>query len=105
MKRLRELRESRNLNQQYVASYVSVSQTMISKYELGQAEPDIQTIIKLAGFFRVSVDYLLGLSDNKLNVSSDGLSAAERDILFNFKRLNEVQKAKAQAYIQGLLQD
>jgi len=41
---------------------------MISKYELGQAEPDIQTLITIARFFSVSVDYLIGLSNEKMDI-------------------------------------
>jgi len=78
---------------------------MISKYELGQAEPDITMLIRMTELFGVSLDYLLGVSDNKLNVTVDGLSTVERQVLFDFKRLDEMQKAKLQAYLQGLLQE
>ena len=43
--RLRELRESRNENQQKLAVLLNVSQTMISRYELGQATPDVPMLI------------------------------------------------------------
>jgi len=105
MIRLRELREERHKSQQWLAIKLNVSQTMISKYELGQAEPDITMLIRMTELFGVSLDYLLGVSDNKLNVTVDGLSTVERQVLFDFKRLDEMQKAKLQAYLQGLLQE
>ena len=104
MERLRILREARGLSQQYLAIELNVSQAMISKYELGQAEPDINMICSIAKFFHVSADYLVGVSDDRYNMP-DSLSEAEKEILFGFKRLDSVQKAKLQAYLQGLLQE
>ena len=105
MLRIRELRESRHKSQQWLAMKLNVSQTMVSKYELGLSEPDISTLICIANIFNVSLDYLMGVSDNKLSISIDGLNATERQVLFDFKRLDDIQKCKLQAYLQGLLQD
>lgn len=103
MKRIKILREAKGLSQQRLAIELNVSQAMISKYELGQAEPDIQMICNIARYFGVSADYLLELSDDKY-ASAAGLSETEKEILFDFKRLDDVQKGKLQAYLQGLLQ-
>lgn len=104
VERLRILREAHGFSQQYLAIEFNVSQTMISKYELGQAEPDINIICSIAKFFRVSTDYLLGVSDSKYNMP-DSLSEAEKEILFGFKKLDSLKKAKLQAYLQGLLEE
>ena len=105
MNRIRILREERGINQQRLAAELNVTQAMISKYELEISEPDLNTLRRIAEFFGVSSDYLLEISDEKISVSSFGLSEAEREILFGFKRLNTIQKAKLQAYLQGLLQE
>lgn len=105
MIKLKELRESKHLSQQRLAIDLNVSQATVSKYELGQAEPDIPTIIKLAGYFHVSADYLLGISDDKQSIAGSHLSDAERQLIFDFKRLDKMQKAKLLAYMQGLLQE
>lgn len=105
MNRIKILRKERGINQQRLASELNVSQAMISKYELGLSEPDIEMICRIAEFFGVSSDYLLEISDEKTSVSSYGLSDTEKKILFGFKRLNSIQKAKLQAYLQGLLQE
>lgn len=105
MKRIRILRKERGINQQRLASELNVTQAMISKYELGLSEPDIETICRIAEFFGVSSDYLLEISDEKISISSYGLSDTEKEILFGFKRLDGIQKAKLQAYLQGLLQE
>ena len=104
MERLKLLREAHGLSQQRIAIEFNISQAMISKYELGESEPDIGMICSMAKYFHVSADYLLGLSDDRFNMP-DSLSEAEKEILFGFKRLDSVQKAKLQAYLQGLLQE
>ncbi len=105
MKRLKELREGKHISQQRLAIELNVSQATISKYELGQADPDIPTIVRLAEYFHVSADYLLEISDSKQNISDSRLSDTEKQLVFNFKRLDKIQKAKLLAYLQGLLQE
>ena len=105
MKRLKILREERRMSQQRLATELNVTQAMISKYEQGSCEPDIAMIRQIAQLFGVSSDYLLEISDDKISISSFGLSNAEKDVLFGFKRLDNLQKAKLQAYLQGLLQE
>ena len=104
MEQLKILRESRGLSQQRLAIEFNVSQAMISKYELGLSEPDINMIRSIAKFFHVSADYLVGLTDNRFNMP-DSLSDDEKEVLFGFKRLDSVQKEKLKAYLQGLLQE
>lgn len=62
-KRLKQLREEKGYNQEYVAEYLGVKQQTYSRYENNVTEPDINTIVKLATLFDVSSDYLLGLSE------------------------------------------
>lgn len=104
MNRLRQLREERHMNQQRLAVELNVSQAMISKYERGESEPDVYMIKTIADYFGVSADYLLEMSSDK-NVSPPGLSSEEKEILFGYKRLDKIKKAKLQAYLQGLLQE
>ena len=105
MNRIKVLREARGISQQRLAVELNVSQATISKYELDISEPDLNTIRKLAEFFGVTSDYLLEISDDKAAVSSFGLTDAEKDILFGFKRLDGIQKEKLRAYLKGLLQE
>jgi transcriptional regulator with XRE-family HTH domain len=103
MLRIKELRESKRMNQQGMSFVCNVSQAMISKYELGQAEPDIQTLITIAQYFSVSVDYLIGVSDDKMPINTATMSGEEKELLYDYKQLNEINKAKANAFIKGLL--
>ena len=63
-KRIRDLREDRDLNQTTVAKMFGMSQTGYSKYETGENDIPTSILIKLAQFYDTSVDYLLGLTDN-----------------------------------------
>lgn len=60
---IRNLREDNDYKQKEVAEYLNVSQNTYSQYETGVIELTASTLIKLAKFYNVSVDYLLGLSE------------------------------------------
>ena len=62
-KRIRDLREDRDLTQKELARALSCSQQVYSNYELGQRDVPTDILIKLSRFYRVSVDYILGISD------------------------------------------
>ena len=62
--RLRELRESKRMSQQRLAKELNMSQNTISRYETGAHEPGITELIKIADYFKVSIDYLLERTDN-----------------------------------------
>ncbi|MDD2234698.1 MAG: helix-turn-helix transcriptional regulator [Desulfitobacteriaceae bacterium] len=64
-RRLRDLREDRDLTQQELAHFLKVSQTTYSRYESGALDIPSASLIKLAKFFETSIDYLLELTDNK----------------------------------------
>ena len=65
MNRLRDLREDADLNQTQVAKYLGMSQTGYSKYETGENDIPTQVFIKLAGFYKTTTDYILGISDRR----------------------------------------
>ena len=62
--RLKELRKQRKLSQQKLAMDLDMSQNSISRYETGAHEADYATLIKIADYFGVSIDYLLERTDN-----------------------------------------
>lgn len=61
--RIKSLREAKGLKQEELAQKVSVSPSAIGMYETNKREPNNEIILKLAEFFNVSTDYLLGKSD------------------------------------------
>lgn len=64
-KRIRDLREDSDLTQKQVAKVLNCSQQVYSNYELGQRDIPTAILIELADFYKVSTDYLLGLTEEK----------------------------------------
>ena len=62
-RRIRDLREDRDLTQKAVAKALICSQQVYSNYELGQRDIPTDVLIQLSALYDVSVDYLLGLTD------------------------------------------
>ena len=64
MFRLKELRNAKKVTQVKLAMDLNLSQHSISRYETGEREADYDTLVAIADYFNVSVDYLLGRTDN-----------------------------------------
>lgn len=64
-KRIRELREDRDLKQKEIALVLNCSQRVYSNYERGELDIPTEILIKLANFYNVSIDYILNQTDVK----------------------------------------
>lgn len=62
--RLKDLREDHDRTQQEVAAYLNMHRSVYRRYEAGQREIPAWAAIKLAEYYRVSTDYIFGLTDN-----------------------------------------
>ena len=62
-KRIRDLREDKDLSQTKIAKFLNMSQTGYSKYVVGTNDIPTKILIQLARFYNTSVDYLLGITD------------------------------------------
>ena len=69
--RFKKLRLEYDLSQSQMAAYLGVTQQTYSRYEIGELEPSIDSLVKLARFYNVNIDYLLGLSDYHKNFWND----------------------------------
>jgi transcriptional regulator with XRE-family HTH domain len=63
--RLRDMREDNDLTQQKVAEYLQCDQSLYSKYEREERDVPLHIMVKLAFFYKTSVDYLVGLTNEK----------------------------------------
>ena len=63
-KRKRDLREDNDKTQQEIANYLGMKQPQYYRYETGSRDIPLDILIKLADFYGVSVDYILGRTDN-----------------------------------------
>lgn len=63
--KIRELRNERHITQLKLALDLHMSQNTISRYESGEREPGITELIRIADYFHVSIDYLVGRTDDR----------------------------------------
>ncbi|AEE96927.1 helix-turn-helix domain-containing protein [Mahella australiensis] len=76
--RLVELRKERKMTQEELANVLGISRSALSLYETDKRQPDFQTICRLADFFNVSVDYLLGRTDDRCGVARTTYKAGNK---------------------------
>lgn len=102
---LKYLRESNDITQQDLANYLSVSRTTITGYETRSREPDYDKLIRLASYFQVSTDYLLG-NNISTNQQDNLINIREKDIdhhlLSLYRQLSLKSKIDAAKYIELL---
>ena len=84
MNNLRKLRKGKELSLKQLGNYLGMSESTISLYENNKREPDIATLFKLADYFDVSVDYLIGNTDNPQSHKNAG------DAMYDFIRSLEL---------------
>lgn len=91
--RVRELRKSRGMNQETLASFIGVSQQTISKIERNITSMGIDLLIQIANYFNVTTDYVLGLSNEKRNLRKE-IQLSSRlenysDLVMEYEELDE----------------
>lgn len=69
--RLKELREELGLTQEEVANKLNISRQAYANWETDRSEPSIEMLINLSKFYDVSIDYLCGSSEIKVNIHND----------------------------------
>ena len=84
--RLKNLRQQHHLTQTQVANRLNLSKTSISGYENNVKTPSQDVLIKLAGLYRVSTHYLLGLDDEEM-ISVEGLTRQQRRLVEELVRM------------------
>ena len=77
--KLKDLRKSRKLTQSQFADMMGVSQATVTFWENGKREPDLATVVKLADFYDVSTDYLLGRDNVTVTLKAGAAPAKPGD--------------------------
>ena len=105
-KRLKQLRTTKMVSQKQLADFLCISAAAIRRWEADLSVPTGKMIKKLANFFRVSADYLLGRSDDfeiamvKADKKGEYLSAEEKELIKNYRHLSAEWKNQVQTYIE-----
>ena len=92
--RIVELRKSKKITQEGLSSKIGVSRSALSQYELGSRQPDYDIIKRMAEYFEVSIDYLLGNSESQIKESLQYLSDDQvLEAAEIFSRLSKEERA------------
>ncbi|WPZ20036.1 helix-turn-helix transcriptional regulator [Geobacillus subterraneus] len=100
--RLKMLRLQKKLTHQDMADFLGITRQGYSKYENGQSQPDIDTINKLAEFFNVTTDYLLGRTDDPTPPEQDDIPEELKDpeLGLFFKELAEAPEERREQLLK-----
>ena len=102
---LKQIRNSKKLLQTQVAMDLNITQETISSYETGRVFPSSDMLIKLANYYNTSIDYLLCRTKYNMpinDIKPNNISDADFMLLTKINNLSAINKAKAEAYIDGL---
>lgn len=102
--RIKKLREENNISQLELSEVLGISQQALSKWENGKTQPDNDSLIKLANFFRVSIDYLLGISESK-KVDKPYDNELEKVLFSKAKDLTDEEKKAVIGVINAIKKD
>ncbi len=110
--RIADLRKEHNISQKNLAELLGVAQNTLSYWERGMYEPDLVSLKKIADFFEVSVDYLLGTTEDLYDYDKDPEDLLSRDVpldlLHEWQRQGLTHKEmlhRARAYHQACDED
>ena len=99
--RLRELRKKIGKSQEVVGGLLNLSQSRISDYENGICAIPSDALILFADFYKVTTDYILGLSDNSSYVQCTDITNDEYSKLMALRNLSSDQKALVEAMVKA----
>lgn len=94
--KIKELRQQKGITQKELSKHLGIAQNTLSYWENGRIDIDTESLCKIADYFNVSVDYLLGRENKKQsqgNISSYKLSEHEKDIITAYRSKKVMQPA------------
>lgn len=103
--RLSKLRKKRNVSQVNLSVACEVSQETISTYENNKNMPSCEVLVKIANYLGTTTDYLLCRTNSDVSIyqlSNNGITDDDAEILCNLKLLTPQNKAKVLGYIEAL---
>lgn len=98
MENLKKIRQSNGLSQREVSQALSIPQTTLFSYEAGVCDPNVETLIKLADYFKISLDELVGRPTNLINVAI--LTNTQQDIINRVCRMSDKEQEYTLLYLK-----
>lgn len=106
MNNIKNLRKNSGLTQIELSNLMNTDQSTISKWELEKCLPDIQMLIKLADYFHVSIDFVLGRSEcdrQQIRNENNSFSEKQENLIPLIQMLNDRQCELTQDYLENIL--
>lgn len=106
LENIKKLRLKDKISQQELGDIVGVSQQSINKYENHNVEPGLETLVKIAEYFNVSVDFLIGHTDVERlpeNLTRFDLNREESKLIDGFRKLSKSEKSSIIVIIENYL--
>jgi transcriptional regulator with XRE-family HTH domain len=101
--RLKQLRIERKLTQTDLAKLLNVKPTAVSNYESGRNEPSYEKLKILADYFNISLDYLLGLSDETFPIAGNIVDKDTYEFSNLYHQLDKHNKTEVKNFAQWLI--
>ena len=94
--RIRSTREQAGMARDDLAKRINIQYSALSKYESSAREPDFETLVQIARVLHVSVDYILGCTDDQIRLQRKGFDADAESLLLKYQTLSEEAKERIQ---------
>lgn len=101
--RVRDLREDADLTQKQAADKLFLHLTQYRRYECGESEIPLNIAINIAKLYNVSLDYLAGLTNDKMGLTKSSLSKNESLLIEEFRRLDKIDQGRILERTESLL--
>ena len=103
MNNIRSLRKEKHISQTRLSTELEVSQETISAYENGRHFPSAKSLIRLRELVGVSIDYILGLTDQRYpNIQRSDLAEDEQLLLHTYRKMDSEGKQRLRGYLDGI---
>lgn len=103
--RIRELRKAKKVTMKELGNMIGVAESTMSLYETGKRKPDPETLSRLADYFNVSVDYLLGRDEGQPQPSPSPADRQRRDVEAMLRAMSEADLEKVYDYARFITRD
>lgn len=101
---LKNLRNEKKLTQKDISKELSIPLRTYIAYEMGEYQPNIETLIKLADYFDVSIDYLVGRRQNK-KLDLSNFNETQIKVINAIPELNEKNLDRVEVYINAKIEE
>lgn len=105
MLRIKELRKDKGLTMKQFGEQIGMAESTISLYEAGKRQPDIETLNKIANYFNVTTDYLLGRTDDRNSRIIEDEPIIIRRLRKGTDKMDEKQQEKMMNILKASFED